>query len=138
MHFTRSVDDLDRFIHRNQIPGELAGDENWEYKYIEPEDDENSIMRDTQTRDALMFERMMIGLRILATTAAWISAVQGKEEQTTVDEIKSRRDAVVQEFRLNYWNLDPYIRERALIDRTGVLKPDGVVVENPDTNSETK
>ena len=41
VHFTRSVNDLDKFIPRDQIPRELAGDEDWEYKYIEPEENEN-------------------------------------------------------------------------------------------------
>lgn len=141
VHFTRSVDDLDKFISRNQIPRELKGDEDWEYKYIEPEKDENKVMQDTSTCDSLMFERLMIGLKMVAATAAWISATtfsEGKQDDATVEELKSRRTAVIEEFQLNYWNLDPYIRERALIDRTGVLQPGGKVVRGPETNGQAK
>jgi hypothetical protein len=130
VHFTKSVADLDKFISRTQIPQELKGDEDWQYEYVEPKKDENAIMKDTATRDSLMYDRMMIGIRMLAATAAWISATtfaEGKEDPAAVDELKSRRNAVIEEFRVNYWNLDPYVRARALIDRTGVLKEGGAV-----------
>jgi hypothetical protein len=130
VHFTKSVADLDKFISRTQIPRELKGDEDWQYEYVEPKKDENAIMEDTATRDSLMYDRMMIGIRMLAATAAWISATtfaEGKEDPAAVDDLKSRRNAVIEEFRVNYWNLDPYVRARALIDRTGVLKEGGTV-----------
>jgi hypothetical protein len=130
VHFTRSVADLDKFVARNQIPKELKGDEDWSYKYIEPVKDENATMQDTATRDSLMYDRMTIGIRMLAATAAWISAStlsDGKEEVAKVDGLKSRRNAVIEEFRLNYWKLDPYIRARALVDRDGMLLPGGAL-----------
>ncbi|CAL5867032.1 uncharacterized protein PFLUO_LOCUS1244 [Penicillium psychrofluorescens] len=129
VHFTRSVDDLEKFIPRENIPKELGGEKEWEYEYVKPKPDENTVMQDTKTRDALMFERMMIGLRLLATTAAWISATtfSEKEDEKTVKELKTKREAIVEEFQSNYWKLDPYVRARALIDRTGVLEPDGTV-----------
>ncbi|KAJ5358286.1 hypothetical protein N7541_005444 [Penicillium brevicompactum] len=130
VQFTRSVADLDKYIPRNQIPKELKGDENWSYKYIAPVENENATMKDTKTRDSLMYDRMMVGIRILAATAAWISATKlndGKEETSKVEELKSRRNGVIEEFRANYWKLDPYIRARALIDRDGMLLPGGVL-----------
>ncbi|KAJ5218132.1 uncharacterized protein N7498_000231 [Penicillium cinerascens] len=131
VHFTRSVSDLDKYISRDQIPQELAGDEDWTYKYIEPVADENAAMKDTATRDSLMYERMMIGLRMLAATAAWVSATtfaEGKEDKAKVEELQKRRTAVVEEFKTNYWKLDPYIRARSMIDREGVLKANGEVM----------
>ncbi|CEO58702.1 hypothetical protein PMG11_03408 [Penicillium brasilianum] len=140
VHFTRSVNDLDKFISRDQIPRELAGDEEWEYKYIQPEDNENEIMQDTATRDSLMYERMMIGLRMLAATAAWISATDysgGPEDKSKVEELKIRRNGIIEEFKQNYWKLDPYIRARALIDRAGVLKADGTIVVHTGADGDT-
>lgn len=139
VHFTRSVNDLDKFISRDQIPRELAGDEDWEYKYIEPEEKENESMKDTETRDSLMYERMMMGLRMFAATAAWISATdysEGKEDKVKVEELKLRRNGVIEEFRQNYWKLDPYIRARALIDRAGVLKQGGTVIVHAGSNGD--
>lgn len=130
VHFTRSVDDLEKFISRDRIPKELGGDEEWEYKYIEPEARENAAMQDAETRDALMVERMMIGIQLLAATAAWISATtfsSGNEDRKRVETMKSQRAFIIEKFQRNYWKLDPYVRARALIDRTGVLGPDGKV-----------
>ncbi|KAJ5145462.1 uncharacterized protein N7515_000026 [Penicillium bovifimosum] len=130
VHFTRSIADLDKFIPRNQIPKEFGGDENWTYEYVEPAENENAVMDDTETRDAIMYDRVMIGIRVLAATAAWVSASSasnGKEEGSKVEELASRREAVIDEFKDNYWKLDPYIRARALIDRTGMLAPGGVL-----------
>lgn len=127
VHFTRSVADLDKFIPREKIPQELAGDEDWKYSYLDPEGGENETMKDTETRDALLYERLMTGLRMLAATAAWISATtyaEGKEDTGKIEEIKSRRNAIIEEFRLNYWKLDPYVRARSIVDRDGTLKPD--------------
>lgn len=141
VHFTNSVDDLDNFIPRDQIPQELAGDEDWEYKYIAPDLDENDLMKDTETHDSILHERLMIGLKMAAATAAWISATiysQGKEDKATVEEVKARRDAIIEKFRTSYWKLDPYVRARALTDRAGVLKPGGSVVRHSETNDEAK
>lgn len=125
IQFTRSVADLDKYIPRNQIPKELKGDEDWNYRYIEPAENENAPMQDTETRDSLMLERTKIGTRLLGVTAAWILATTSNEESWKVEGLKSRRDAIVKDFRVNYWKLDPYIRARALIDRNGMLLPGG-------------
>lgn len=89
-------------------------------------------MKDTDARDSLMLQRMMIGLRLLAATAAWISATtyapEGKEDLFAVEGLNARREGVVEEFRINYWKLDPFIRARAIIDRAGMLGRDGTVL----------
>lgn len=145
VHFTKSIDDLSKFISRDQIPRELRGDEDWEYKYIEPEENENETMEDTATRDSLMYERMMIGLRMLGVTASWISAsmsLKGRAEANnhtnaaSLEEIRIRRRAIIEDFRQNYWKLDPFIRSRALVDRSGVLRSDGTVMAGAEVDDE--
>jgi hypothetical protein len=88
-----------------------------------------------------MYERMMTGLRMLAATAVWVSATthsQGKEDKANVEELKARRDTIIEDFRLNYWQLDPYLRARAIIDRAGMLEPRGKVVMNSGRNGTAK
>lgn len=141
VHFTRSIADLDKFIPRTKIPKEFSGDDTWTYKYNEPVKDENAVMKDTATRDSLMYDRMMIGIRMISATAAWISASSqsdGKEEVSKVEELKSRRNAVIDEFRVNYWKLDPYIRARSFIDRTGMLLPGGGLGRDASLNGQAK
>ncbi|THC99624.1 hypothetical protein EYZ11_000891 [Aspergillus tanneri] len=127
VHFTRNITDLEKFIDRSQLTKDFGGDADWTYDYIEPQLDENVTMEDTATRDALMVERTKIGLKMLAATAAWISASsdsQGTGDRSHIAELTARREKFIEDFRLNYWKLDPYIRARAIIDRMGELKPD--------------
>ena len=141
VHFTRSIADLDKFIPRSKIPKEFSGDEKWTYKYDEPVKDENAVMKDTATRDSLMYDRMMIGIRMISATAAWISASSqsdGKDGASKVEELKSRRNAVIDEFCVNYWKLDPYIRARSFIDRSGMLLPSGELKRDAIVNGQTK
>src|ERR1700755_2748639 len=53
VHFTSNVDDLEKFIPRSQIIKELEGDEQWEYKYVEPVQGENDAMKEAAPRTAL-------------------------------------------------------------------------------------
>ncbi|OQE37956.1 hypothetical protein PENCOP_c009G01869 [Penicillium coprophilum] len=141
VHFTKSVADLDKFIPRDRIPKEFSGNGNWSYSYDEPVKDENAVMKDTATRDSLMYDRMMIGIRMITATAAWISASShsdGKEEVSKLEEIKSRRNAVIDEFHVNYWKLDPYIRARSFIDRTGMILPGGALGLDANSNGQAK
>ncbi|KAJ0419211.1 CRAL-TRIO domain-containing protein [Aspergillus carlsbadensis] len=132
VQFTKSINDLDKFIPREKIPKELGGDQEFTYKYIEPEADENVTMADKAAGDAAMVSRMMTGLEFIASTAAWISASHsakksGEEgEKEAAKHLAERRGEVIERFRQSYWKLDPYVRARALIDRRGAIK-DGVV-----------
>ncbi|KAH8700723.1 CRAL-TRIO domain-containing protein [Talaromyces proteolyticus] len=128
--FTNTIDDLDKFIPRDRIPKELGGDEDFEYKYIEPDPEENAAIHNKAEGDAIMFERMMVGLKMVSATAAWIhaaSSAETEEEKEAVSLLKTRRESVIAEFRQTYWKLDPYVRARALIDRMGAIQPDGTV-----------
>src|SRR2546421_5116291 len=35
VHFVKNVEELEKFVPKNQIPAELGGDEKWEYEYVE-------------------------------------------------------------------------------------------------------
>ncbi len=39
----------------------------------------------------------------------------------------NRRDEVIKSLSANYWKLDPYVRARSLLDRTGVIKEGGKI-----------
>src|SRR5271155_902700 len=85
IHFTRSVADLEKFIPRSQIMKELEGDEQFDYKYIEPIPGENDIMKDTATRDEIQEDRNSMVERFEEATKHWIAGEDGAS---------SERDAV--------------------------------------------
>lgn len=136
IHFTNSVADLEKFIAPEHIVKELKGKEEWEYEYIEPVEGENAKMADTATRDALTAERQRIGDDLLSVTGEWIEAAKADKKQQEA-EVKARRADVAEELRLNYWKLDPYVRGRNCLDRTGVIRQGGKIDFYPSPESLT-
>jgi hypothetical protein len=126
VHFTKNVKDLEEFIPRDRIMKELEGDENWEYKYVECERDENKPMEDTATRDQLLAERRELGKEIQDATISWISA-SSKGDKDAVATAKDRRKDLIERLRVQYWQLDPYVRARSLYDRLNVIQGNGKI-----------
>jgi len=116
IHFTRSVDDLEKFIPRDRIVKELEGDEQFEWTYVEPVPGENDIMKDTATRDRIQEEREGMVRRFEESTKRWIAGDDGAIAE---------RDAIAKEMNENYWRLDPYVRARTVYDRVGAMGPRG-------------
>ncbi|KAF7912467.1 uncharacterized protein EAF01_001488 [Botrytis porri] len=119
VQFTNNVEEMSEFVPRSQILAELGGEENWEYKFVEPVPGENDLMKDTVTRDKLLKERENIVDAYEKATLEWINS-EGK-----TPEIKTRRMELATELREDYWKLDPYVRAKSLYDRTGVINPGG-------------
>ncbi|RKK25623.1 CRAL-TRIO domain-containing protein C3H8.02 [Fusarium oxysporum f. sp. cepae] len=121
VHFTNNRAELEEFIAPDQLIKELEGDENWEYKYIEPIAGENDKMKDTQTRDRLLTDREELVKKFEHTTREWIRHPDGEQGK----QLKAEREKIAKLLREDYWNLDPYIRARTLYDRQGAIQSDG-------------
>ncbi|TGO18662.1 hypothetical protein BTUL_0008g00430 [Botrytis tulipae] len=131
VQFTNNVEEMSEFVPRSQILAELGGDENWEYKFVEPVPGENDLMKDTVTRDKLLKERENIVDAYEKATLEWINS-EGK-----TPEIKTRRTELAKELRDDYWKLDPYVRAKSFYDRTGVINPGGKLDFYPKAKGET-
>jgi len=123
INFTKTTEELEKFIPRAQIIKELGGDEDWEYKYIEPAADEDVALNSTAELYILQAERDAVVREYEELTQAWIAAPEGAES----DEKKNRRTELAKKLESGYWAMDKYLRGRTLYDRTGVLRPDGSV-----------
>jgi hypothetical protein len=123
VHFTSSVEDLEEFVPRKQIIKELGGDEDWEYKFIEPKEGEDDLMKDHETKQKLLDERSQDVLDYQSKTFDWIQTGGGEPGQ----KIKEQRDQVAGKLHDNYWRLDPYVRARTLYDRVGMIEPGGKI-----------
>lgn len=120
VHFISGPQELEKLIPREHIIKELGGQEDWEYKYVEPIPGENERLKDTETRDKLLTERANLGDELYKATAEWISGCKS-------DAMLNRRKETIEKLRLNYWQVDPYIRARSLMDRTGVIQEGGKI-----------
>jgi hypothetical protein len=127
IHFTNSLDDLQNFIDKSAIIKELGGPVDWTYAYVEPRENENERMKDTDTRRKLEQERMLLSKEYESVIVEWIatrpttsrSAITPSSE---ADALRRKRDGVAAKLRRNYWRLDPYVRARSIYDRTGELR----------------
>ncbi|RHZ58092.1 CRAL-TRIO domain-containing protein [Aspergillus thermomutatus] len=126
IQFTKNVKDLEEFIPRDRIMKELEGDENWEYKYVECEPDENKTMEDTAKRDQLLAERRELAKELQDATISWISA-SSKADKDAVATAKDKRKDLIERLRVQYWQLDPYVRARSLYDRLNVIQGNGKI-----------
>ncbi|EXJ60368.1 hypothetical protein A1O7_04520 [Cladophialophora yegresii CBS 114405] len=131
VHFTSNVDDLEKFIPRSRIIKELDGDENWEYKYIEPVPGENDTMKEEEPRKAVEAERDAEVREYQRMTFEWISKGTGRE----AEKLKEERHTLARKLNDNYWKLDKYVRARTYYDRTGMIGPDGTINFYPPTAS---
>lgn len=120
VHFLSGAKGLEQMVPQDRIIKELGGDEDWEYQYIQPQPHENNKLNDVETRNRILADRKRLGDELFSISAAMVA---DSEAETS----KSRRDEVIEKLRDNYWTLDPYVRARGLLDRTGVIKGNGEI-----------
>lgn len=121
VHFAKTVQDLSNYIPKSQIPKELGGDEDWEYKFPEPVPGENDKMNEEGPKQELQSERQGLVDKYESTVVEWVRA----GDSAPLEEKRKERDAVAEQLRQNYWKLDPYVRARSLYDRMNVLQEAG-------------
>ncbi|KAM0249369.1 hypothetical protein ACHAQJ_009085 [Trichoderma viride] len=117
VHFTNNKNELQEFIEPKHILKELGGDEDWDYRYVEPIAGENDLMKDTEARGSLLGAREKLVKEYEDATVQWIHKPGGESKDVT-----GKRDNLAIQLRENYWKLDPYLRARSLYDRQGILQ----------------
>ena len=126
VHFASNVSELEQWIPRSQILKELGGDEDWDYKYVEPTADENAAMADVESKARIQAERDGMVKTYERDTIAWLAGDAAK---------LNTRTALAQKLAENYWVLDPYVRARSLYDRIGVVGRGGALDFYPKAGS---
>ncbi|KAI9830613.1 MAG: hypothetical protein M1838_005785 [Thelocarpon superellum] len=124
VHFTKNIDELEEYVARDHLPKELGGDEDWTYQYVEPAPGENGAMSNDEARQRLWTEREKTFGDFEQLTIKWASTTQTEPEKTAS---KGERDQLAAQLRQNYWQVDPFVRARTVYDRTGIIKPGGVL-----------
>jgi len=118
IHFCSNEDDLAVYVDKSKILKSLGGNDDWEYKYLEPNPEEDARMKDVTTREEIQRQRNSTAETFEKLTLAW-----ARNEHVDMTE----REKVTTELSDNYWKLDPYIRGRSLCDRIGMIRGGGQV-----------
>ena len=121
VHFTKNVEELEKYVERSHIIKELGGDDPWEYQYAEPVAGENNAMSDDGPKQKLLDERATTVRDFEVATQRWISTSQTRAET------HQKRSDLAEQLRAGYWQLDPYLRARTLYDRTGLIRTGGII-----------
>lgn len=122
VHFTKTPEDLETYISRSQLIKEVGGDNPYEYKYIEPTADENIKQNDTKAMDDLVGKRFQFASEFQTATRSWLSTDSAPVISEAATLLKQRNDLAAK-LHDNYWQLDPYVRARSLLDRLGDIPP---------------
>ncbi|CAH0017827.1 unnamed protein product [Clonostachys rhizophaga] len=124
IHFTRTKADLERFITAENLSSDLGGEDEWEYKYIDPIPGENDRIGQVEERVRIQGERDRLASDFERLTFEWITCDPLSD---SAKEKEALRDRVAGKLRENYWRLDPYLRARNYYHRVGVVDEDGRV-----------
>ncbi|KAI0602889.1 CRAL/TRIO domain protein [Biscogniauxia sp. FL1348] len=131
VHFTKDVEELEQWIPRENIVKRIGGADDWSYEFKEPVEEEDACIAHSDVREKIMAERREIADDLFRATRAWLKHADANEPEQVVVQQTIRKEAM-EKLRVNYWKLDPYVRSRTLLDRTGVIKPGGVINHYPD------
>lgn len=122
IHFTKSAQDLEKFLDKKYIPKNLGGSDSYEPKYVPPTKENSSTRPKDDTYVKLMEQRKKLMLSFIETTILWIQAKTTEESTKYLD---SKIDLGAK-LGLNYKALDPYVRYRGAFDRDGSLGEIGI------------
>ncbi|KKK13806.1 hypothetical protein ARAM_005667 [Aspergillus rambellii] len=136
IHFTKSVEDLEQFIPKERIIKELEGGEDWEYEYVEVQEGENTHIKDTAKRAELLAQRQQLAKEIQDLTITWIASNKKKEEEKA-KEAAEKRNSLIERLRVQYWEMDPYIRCTTLYDRLNIIQGGGKLDFYPSARKES-
>lgn len=132
VHFANNETELEAYIPRDQMMKELGGKEDYVWKYHEPVEGENEKMKDTETRDKLLAQRKEIVNQYETSVKDWIKGNAKFDD----------RLPLAQKLADNYFELDPYVRQRNYMDRMGLITPSVDMsvfdVNSPVTNGASK
>ncbi|PSK35121.1 hypothetical protein C7M61_004783 [Candidozyma pseudohaemuli] len=118
VHFTNSVEDLEKFVDRKNIPDFVGGDDTYRPEYTPPTDENSGLKPKDERFDELAEHRKQLSKVFIETTLAWIKAAT-KEELTKFMNLKIQLGV---ELAKNMAELDEYVRTRGQFDRNGALQ----------------
>jgi hypothetical protein len=137
VNFTNNTADLEKYIPKENLISSLGGTENWRYRYHEPSEDEDATIAQADVREKILDERREIANRFLTATQYWIQHLSAGEREEAAIQAQLRSNGI-EALRTNYWKLDPYVRSRMNLDRTGVIKPGGSIELHPERKVGTR
>jgi hypothetical protein len=119
INFTKNTSDLEKYIEKSELFGELGGDDELEYEYLEPTKKENGLaVNDAEIINKYAEERNKLQEEFINKTIEWIEAT----DITTSKQLLHERIAISKKLTDNFKTYDGCVRNRGLYDRLGVIR----------------
>ncbi|CDK25721.1 unnamed protein product [Kuraishia capsulata CBS 1993] len=117
--FTKNTSDLEKVIDIKHIPKELGGDDDFEWKYLEPTPSLNGLQSsDNDALERITQERKNLTKLFLDATVEWVAS---PDKESSAKALKKKIE-LGKKISDNYRELDGHIRNRNIYDRIGTLK----------------
>jgi hypothetical protein len=116
--FSKSSSDLNEHIPLEFISRELGGNNPSEYKFIEPDPNENDFMNNSAKRCELIAIRQKLRENFISSTIDWINSATKSDN----DASRKKKKEVSDDLYANFWDVDPYVRARTIFDRNGFIE----------------
>lgn len=118
VNFTKSTEDLEKWISKDQLMTELGGNDKYEWKYLEPTPTENGLKEDDPAKlQQIKEEREQIFEEFIKKTVEWIESRTPEESKA----LHMERLSISKKFSENYKIYDGLIRNRSVYDRLGYV-----------------
>lgn len=115
--FTRTPEELARFIPLQFIEKEHGGTSDFEYKYIRPVPEDSIKTQDKEALDQYQRQFEELSGKFIDATIEWIRS-NDKESNERTQKLKNQ---ISDEMIDLYWKYDENLRSRSILDKNGVL-----------------
>lgn len=117
--FTKGPLDMTDRIPAERLVSDLGGEMTNEFVFLEPEEGENELLKDTAEREKRFNAYMDLAREYEEVTGQWAS----KEDAAVVE----RRLVLVKKLRVAQFHMEPYTRGKTVCHRDGTLDGQGIV-----------
>lgn len=133
--FLNTLEDLSEYIAIEDIPSYMGGKSDWEPEWIPPQRQKALKPEEETQKQQLLSQRQQLLLDHADATRLW--GAQLLIDGAPKPEAVAERRRIALALRDNYWQLDPFVRGRVQLDRSGVLLPGGKVNLKASSQTET-
>lgn len=118
VNFTKSVEDLEKWISKDQLMADIGGDDSYEWNYLEPNAKDNGLKEENSEKLAeIKQERAKLFEEFTAKTVEWIESRTHEESKS----LHQERLSISKKLSENYKIYDGLIRNRSIYDRLGYV-----------------
>lgn len=118
INFTKSVEDMEKWISKDQILKEMGGEDDYDWEYLEPNSKDNGLKEVDEAKFKQVKEqREKLLDEFTQKTIQWIESKTPEESKA----LHNERLSISKKLSENYTIYDGFVRNRGIYDRLGYV-----------------